>query len=95
VPPEPGFSVASQTLMYGGQASRAVLNGRQTFGLTAFALYEFLGASYTFEQLVLGGRLQIGAAVPVISYATTTVSLQTRLFGTFSGGASDFNVGAP
>jgi len=93
VPPEPGFSVASQTLMYGGQASRAVLNGRQTFGLTAFALYEFLGASYTFEQPVLGGRLQLGAAVPVISYATTTVSLQTRLFGTFSGGASDFNVG--
>jgi len=93
VPPEPGFSVASQTLMYGGQASRAVLSGRQTFGLTAFALYEFLGAAYTFEQPVLGARLQIGAAVPLLSYATTTVSLQTRSFGTFSGGASDTNIG--
>ncbi|HEY4166967.1 MAG TPA: transporter, partial [Reyranella sp.] len=93
VPPEPGFSVASQTLMYGGQASRAVLNGRVTFGLSAFALYEFLGASYTFEQPILGGRLQIGAAVPVLSYATMTTSLQTSRFGTFTGGASDFNVG--
>jgi hypothetical protein len=37
VPPEPGLTVASQTLMFGGQAQRAVLNGRQTFGLSAFA----------------------------------------------------------
>jgi hypothetical protein len=93
VPPEPGFSVASQTLMYGGQASRAVVNGRLTFGLSAFALFEFLAANYTLEQPVLGGRLQFGAAVPVPSYATTTVSLQTRSFGTFSGTASDFNIG--
>ena len=93
VPPEPGLSVASQTLMYAGQTSRAVLNGRVTFGLTAFALYEFLGTSYTFEQPVLGARLQISAAVPFPSYATTTVSLQTRSFGTFSGTASDFDIG--
>ncbi len=93
VPPEPGFSVASQTLMYGGQASRAVINGRATFGINAFALYEFLAASYTFEQPVLGGRLQLGAAVPVPSYASLTTSLQTQRFGTFSGGASDFGVG--
>ena len=84
VPPEPGLTVASQTLMFGGQTQRAVLNGRQTFGLNAFALYEYLGAAYAFEQPVLGGRLQIGAAAPVIGYATTTASLQTRLFGTFS-----------
>jgi len=93
VPPAPGFSIASQTLMYGGQASRAVLNGRATSGLNAFALYEFLGASYVFDQPVLGGRLQVGAAVPIPSYATTMVSLQTRNFGAFSGSASDFGIG--
>jgi hypothetical protein len=37
VPPEPGFSVASQALLFGGSAQRAVLNGRQTLGLHAFA----------------------------------------------------------
>jgi hypothetical protein len=89
VPPEPGLTVASQTLMFGGQTQRAVLNGRQTFGLNAFALYEYLGAAYAFERPVLGGRLQIGAAAPVIGYATMTASLQTRLFGTFSNTAED------
>jgi hypothetical protein len=93
VPPEPGLTVASQTLMFGGQTQRAVLNGRQTFGLNAFALYEYLGAAYAFEQPVLGGRLQIGAAAPVIGYATTTASLQTRLFGTFSNTAEDTGFG--
>ena len=93
VPPPPGFAVASQTLMFGGNADRAILNGRQTLGLKAFALYEFLAGSYTFEQPVLGGRLQVAAAVPVPAYATMGVSLQTRRFGTFSGSASDFGIG--
>jgi hypothetical protein len=93
VPPEPGLTVASQTLMFGGQTQRAVLNGRQTFGLSAFALYEYIGATYAFEQPVLGGRLQIGGAAPVIGYATTTASLQTRLFGTFSNTAEDTGFG--
>ena len=35
MPPEPGFGVASQTLLYSGQASRAVINGRATFGINA------------------------------------------------------------
>jgi hypothetical protein len=93
VPPAPGLSAASQTLMYSGQASRAVLSGRAVFGLNAFALYEFVAASYTFEQPVLGGRLQLGAGVPVLSYATLSTSLQTSRFGTFSGSASDTNIG--
>jgi len=42
---------------------------------------------------VLGGRLQTGAAAPVIGYATMNVSLQTRLFGTFSNNASDVAFG--
>lgn len=93
VPPAPGFNVASQTLMFGGNAQKAVLNGRQTLGLRAFALYDFAAASYTFEQPVLGARLQIAGAVPFLSYANMGVSLQTQRFGTFSGGASDFGIG--
>ena len=61
VPPEPGFTAASQTLIFGGQAQRAVLRGRATFGLTAFAVYEYLAGSYAFAQPILGGRLQVGA----------------------------------
>ncbi len=93
VPSEPGLAIASQTLMFQGNAQRAVLNGRQTFGLQAFALFDFLAASYTFEQPILGGRLQLGAAVPVIGYSNLGVSLQTQRFGTFSGGASNFGIG--
>lgn len=93
VPPEPGFTAASQTLMFGGQSQRAVLRGRATFGLTGFALYEYIAGSYAFEQPILGGRLQVGAAAPVIGTANTTVSLQTQRFGTFSGSASDTGFG--
>jgi hypothetical protein len=93
VPPEPGFSVASQTLMFGGNAQKSILNGRQTFGINAFAVYEYLAGLYVFEQPILGGRLQVGVAVPAVTYATMTASLQTRLFGTFSGTASDVNFG--
>ncbi|HTE38771.1 MAG TPA: transporter [Reyranella sp.] len=89
VPPQPGFSVASQTLIFGGNAQKSVLNGRQTFGINAFAVYEYLAGLYAFEQPVLGGRLQIGVAAPVVGYATMRASLQTQRFGTFSGTASD------
>jgi hypothetical protein len=93
VPPEPGFGVANQALIFSGNAQRAVLNGRPTLGLQAFALYDFVAANYTFEQPVLGARLQIGAAVPFLSYANLGASLQTQRFGSFSGSASDIGVG--
>ncbi len=93
VPPEPGFTAASQTLIFGGQAQRAVLRGRATFGLTAFALYEYLAGSYAFEPKILGGRLQVGAAAPVVGTVSTTVTLDTRRFGTLSDGASDTGFG--
>ncbi len=93
VPPEPGFTAASQTLIFGGQAQRAVLRGRATFGLTAFALYEYLAGSYAFAQPILGGRLQVGAAAPVIATASMNVTLDTRLFGQLSGGDTDTGFG--
>lgn len=93
VPPEPGFTVASQTLIFGGNTQRAVLRGRATFGLTAFALYEYLAGSYAFERPILGGRLQVGAAAPVVGTVSTTVSLDTRRFGSLSNDASDTGFG--
>ena len=60
------------------QRAESVLNGRQTFGINAFAVYEYLAGLYTFEQPILGGRLQIGVAAPVVGYATMSASLQTQ-----------------
>lgn len=88
VPPQPGFTAASQTLMFGGQTQRAVLQGRATFGLKAFALYEYLAGSYAFESSILGGRLQIGAAAPVIGTTSMTVNLEVRPVRSFSGSAA-------
>jgi hypothetical protein len=93
VPPEPGFTAASQTLIFGGHAERAVLRGRATFGLTAFAVYEYVAGSYAFAQPILGGRLQVGAAAPVFASASMNVTLDTRLFGQLSGGDTDTGFG--
>ena len=93
VPPEPGFTAASQTLIFGGHAERAVLRGRATFGLTAFAVYEYAAGSYAFAQPILGGRLQVGAAAPVFASANMNVTVDTRLFGQLSGGDTDTGFG--
>ena len=93
VPPEPGFTAAGQTLIFGGHAERAVLRGRATFGLSAFAVYEYLAGSYAFAQPILGGRLQVGAAAPVFASASMNVTLDTRLFGQLSGGDTDTGFG--
>jgi len=89
VPPDPGLSVASQTLIFGGQAQRSVINGRLTLGLSATAVYEYLAGTYTFHEPVLGGRLQMSVGVPVVGYATMTATLQTRNFGSFSSVSED------
>ena len=59
-PAPAGLQRRSQTLIFGGNAQKSVLNGRQTFGINAFAVYEYLAGLYAFEQPVLGGRLQVG-----------------------------------
>jgi hypothetical protein len=93
VPPEVGFTAASQTLLFGGHAQRAVLSGRAAFGVNIFALYEYLSGSYVFEPKILGGRLQVGAAAPVVGTLSATVSFDAGRFGTFSRGASDTGFG--
>jgi hypothetical protein len=92
VPPEPGFVVASQTFLFSGSASRAVIGGRANFGVTASAIYEYVGGFYTPDVPVLGGRLQSGAALPVVGSLSTNVSLATR-FGDVSAGDSDTGFG--
>ena len=64
IPPEPGFMMANQLLIYQGSANRAVLGGRVRLDLKANAVYDYLAGLYTFKKPVWGGRLQVGAAIP-------------------------------
>jgi len=65
VAPHPGFMMANQLIYYRGSAERAVLRGHVNLELESTAVYNFLAGFYTFKKPVLGGRLQLGAAVPV------------------------------
>ena len=77
VAPEPGFMAVSQTLFYSGRASKAVLGGRVNFALEADAFYEYMGGFYTFDEPVLGSRLQVGIVVPV-GHADVEAALGSR-----------------
>ena len=83
---EPDIDVRRQGLASG-------VNGRQTFGLNAFAVYEFLAGLYTFEQPMLGGRLQIGVARARDRLREHDRLAADQPVGTFSGSASDINIG--
>lgn len=74
VAPEPGFSDASQTLIFSGNAQRAILNGRQIFGINALAAYEYLAGPYAFERPIPGGRL-LAASLPAGAIASAASSL--------------------
>lgn len=65
ISPPPGFMLVDQLLFYSGEVDKAVFGGRVRLGVDASAFYNYLGCFYAFEKPVLGGRLQIGAAVPV------------------------------
>lgn len=84
VPPEPGLSITSQTLSYGAQTKRALLNSRSAFGFNVLAIHASLTANHTFEQPVVGRHLRIGAALPAVTDANLNTPLQLRAFGTFS-----------
>lgn len=65
VAPDPGLMIANQMLFYRGDASKSVLRGHVNLELDSSAFYNYVAGFYTFQEPVLGGRLQIGAAVPV------------------------------
>ncbi|MDR3590852.1 MAG: transporter [Negativicutes bacterium] len=76
VAPAPGLMVANQMLYYSGKADVAVLRGYVHLNLKAEAFYNYVGGFYTFAEPVLGGRLQIGAVVPV-GYSSVQANVGT------------------
>jgi hypothetical protein len=74
VPPEPGLSIANQALLFGGNAQRAVINGRQTVGLQAFAFSDFVDANYTFEQTTTGSPPACPRAASAMARSSPTTS---------------------
>lgn len=93
VTPEPGFMVADQLLYFNGNASKAVLRGRVHLGLKSNAFYNYMAGFYTFKQPVLGGRLQIGAAIPVAN-VTVNASANSHQLSDNSNGFGDTAVSA-
>jgi len=89
VTPEPGFMVANQLLYFNGSASKAVLRGRVHLGLKSNAFYNYMAGFYTFKQPVLGGRLQIGAAIPVVANVTVNASANSHQLSDGSNGFGD------
>ena len=77
--PKPGFMVADQVLYFKGYASRAVLRGHVNLELDSSAVYNYMAGFYTFKQPVLGGRLQIGAAIPTTGNVNVNVSADSTL----------------
>jgi hypothetical protein len=87
VAPNPGFMVYDQMLFYKARVDEAVFRGRAHLEVKADAFYDYIGGFYTFEKPLLGGRFQIGAAVP-IGYVHLKAGIDTALG---SLGASDSN----
>jgi hypothetical protein len=65
VAPQPGLMLANQTLIYGANVNRAVLDGRVDTHLNTFAVFDLLSAAYTADVPMLGGRFQLGGFLPV------------------------------
>jgi hypothetical protein len=78
VAPDPGFMFFNQMLFYNAKASEAVLQGRANLEVRADTFYNYVGGFYTFEKPLLGGRFQIGAAVPV-GYVHIKAGIDTAL----------------
>jgi hypothetical protein len=90
--PDPGLQFASQTLFYNAKIDKAVIRGRINLSLKATAVYNYFGGFYTWEDTVLGGKLQLGAAVPV-GYVATKAEEDTTLLGSRSVTDHNFNIG--
>jgi len=78
VTPEPGFMFANQMLFYNAKASEAVLRGHAHLEVKADAFYNYFGAFYTFQKPIVGGRFQLGAAVP-FAHVRIKAGLDTAL----------------
>ena len=78
VAPDTGFLFADQILIYDGSANKAVLRGHVNLDLESSAVYNYFAGFYTFQESIIGGRLQIGVGVPV-GHVDVSVGLDTSL----------------
>jgi hypothetical protein len=78
VAPDPGLMLVDQMFFYRAKVDQAVLRGRVNLELKCDAFFNYFGGFYTFEEAVLGGRFQIGAAVP-LAYAHVRAGLDATL----------------
>ncbi len=72
-PPQPGLLIANTVYAQSGDASTAVLQGLIEVGIELDLVLNFLSASYTIEDIVLGGSFTAGVAVPT-GYANLALS---------------------
>ncbi|HPR54021.1 MAG TPA: transporter [Deltaproteobacteria bacterium] len=95
VAPDPGFQYVNQTLYYHAKVDKAPLTGL-VMSLKATAVYNYFGGSYAFNGSVLGGRLQLCAAVPV-GYVYTKAGVNIDIPDYYSISVDDddkaFNIG--
>lgn len=78
VAPDTGFLFVDQILIYDGSANKAVLRGHVNLDLESSAVYNYFSGFYTFQEPIIGGRLQIGVGVPV-GHVDVSVGLDTYL----------------
>lgn len=92
VTPNPGFQFASQTLYYHATVDKAVIRGRIELSLKGTAVFNYFGGFYTSANPMLGGKLQLGVAVPV-GYVATKAGIETTEVGSRSVSDHNFNIG--
>lgn len=92
VDPDAGTLFTNQTLYYHAKVDKAVLQGRVNLSLDATAVYNYFGGFYTLGDPVLGGKLQLGGAVPV-GYVSLKSGIDTTLLGSHDISDRDFNIG--
>jgi hypothetical protein len=92
VAPDAGPLFTNQTLYYHAKVDKAVLQGRVNLSLDATAVYNYFGGFYTLSDPVLGGKLQLGGAVP-LGYVSLKAAIDTTLLGSHNISDRDFNIG--
>ncbi len=90
-PPKPGLQVGTLLWYQAGDVSTAVLQGRVNFSLDLDLFLAIPGATYTFEQSVLGGTYTVGVAVP-FGYANLDARLDFPILGVREASEDSFHL---
>jgi hypothetical protein len=92
VAPDQGPLFTDQALYYHAKVDKAVLQGRVDLSLKATAVYNYFGFFDTLESPVLGGKLQLGGAIP-LGYVSLKAGIDTTQLGSHDITDRDFNIG--